>query len=30
MVLTHGFDMISKNYNEDDDSEYSRKYLFLF
>jgi hypothetical protein len=29
MVLTHGFDMISKNYKEDDDNEYSRKYLSL-
>lgn len=32
MVLTHGFDMTSKNYNkdDDDDNEYSRKYLSLF
>jgi hypothetical protein len=30
MVLTHGFDMFSKDYNEDDDNEYSRKYLSLF
>jgi hypothetical protein len=29
MVLTHGFDMLSKNYNEDNDNEYSRKYLSL-